>query len=105
MTSISDLPDFSDDDIEKLGLRNIPNKIVIEKDANLTPSKFKDIINEDNLLVGLIILLILYKPTNTFINSMVSPFSNDLVNIVFKSLCILTIYILIKKYILPIITL
>ena len=103
MTSISDLPDFSDDDIVKLGLRDIPNRIVVEKE--IASSKFKDIISEDNLLVGLIILLILYKPTNTFINSFVSPFSNDLVNVAFKSMCILIIYVLIKKYILPIITL
>jgi hypothetical protein len=102
MTSISDLPDFSEKDI--LMLQDIPNKIVVEKSIT-EPIKTSHIINEDNLLVGIIVLLLLYKPTNKFIDNMTSPFSNDFVNVLFKATIILIIYILIKRFILPVVSL
>jgi hypothetical protein len=97
MTSISDLPDFSEHDI--LQLQEIPNKIIVEK------INIKQVVSEDNLLVGIIILLLLYKPANELLNSSFNFFSNSLANVALKSVCILILFILTKRFILPMVML
>jgi hypothetical protein len=97
MTSISDLPDFSENDM--LELQDIPNKITVEK------INIKQVVSEDNLLVGIIILLLLYKPANHLINSSFNFFSNSIANVALKSICILILFILTKRFVIPMVML
>ena len=102
MTSISDLPDFSEHDL--LLLQNHPNELKVEKIIPSAPKSLSinitSLVSEDNLVIFIIIFIIMYKPTSNYIQ-MFSPFSNDLANVVFKSSCIVVIYILFKMYFLP----
>jgi hypothetical protein len=110
MTSISDLPDFSDTDI--LLLQDTPQELIIEKEIETIqeqiqePSKLNinSIISEENLLVFILVLIIMFKPTNNYIqllSNRISPFANDFSTVIFTSSCILIIYLLVKNTVLP----